>query len=291
MERGKYFKYIFIGPTILILTLTTFYPMTSALITSFRNWKLTRSITPGPFTGFDNYVRAFEDDKFINSFWVTLQMVGISVTLSVILGLFIALLLQKSTRLNLFTRVFLILPFTVAPALKGFLWRFMLNPEFGAFDWLVDTIFPFLEGIVWLERPFWAVFMISITEVWGWAPLIALIFIGGLSTIDTEILDAARTDGANRFQTMMYVTLPMLRPLILLITVLRIIYSLRLFDQVVTMTNGGPGDATETLNFFVYENAFRFFDMGYASAVGYILMIMLFVMTYIYVRLLLQEQN
>ena len=291
MQRGKYFKYVFIGPTLLVLTATTFYPMTYALITSFRNWKLTRSITPGPFTGFDNYVRAFEDDGFINSFWVTLQMVGISVSLSVILGLFIALLLQKQTRLNLFARVFLILPFTVAPALKGYLWRFMLNPEFGMFDFLVDTLIPPLANLVWLEKPFWAVFMVSLTEIWGWAPLIALIFIGGLSTIDKEVLDAARTDGANGFQTMLFVSIPMLRPLILLITVLRIIYSLRLFDQVVTMTNGGPGDSTETLNFFVYENAFRFFDMGYASAVGYLLMIMMFVMTYIYVRLLLQGQN
>jgi len=288
MHRGKYFKYIFIAPTLIILTATAVYPMYFALVTSFHRWKLTRSITRGPYIGLDNYTRAFEDDNFINSLRVTLGIVAISVPISVILGLIFALLLQRSTRLNIFTKTFLILPFTVAPALKGYLWRFMLNPDFGMFDRIVDILIPPLAGFVWLEKSFWALFMLSLTEIWGWAPLIALIFLGGLATIDQEVLDAARTDGANALQTMMYVTLPMLRPLILLITVLRIIFSLRLFDQVVTMTGGGPGNSTVTLNFFVYQNAFRFFDMGYASAVGYILMLLMFVMTYIYVRLLLK---
>lgn len=288
MQRGKYFKYIFIAPTLLVLSATAIYPMYFALETSFRRWKLTRSTTPGKFIGLENYKRAFEDDNFIHSFKVSLEVVAISVPLSVILGLAIALLLQKPTRLNTVAKTLLILPFTVAPALKGYLWRFMLNPDFGMFDRIVDTIIPPLAGIVWLEKTFWALFMLSLTEIWGWAPLIALIFLGGLSTIDQEMLDAARTDGANALQTMLYVTLPMLRPLILLVTVLRIIFSLRMFDQVVTLTGGGPGDSTETLNYFVYQNAFRFFDMGYASAVGYILMLMMFVMTYIYVRLLLK---
>lgn len=289
MQRGKYFKFIFIVPTLVVLTATAFYPMGFALLTSFRRWKLTSSPEPGKFIGLENYARALGDENFINSVKVTFEVVAISVPLSVFLGLAFALLLQKQSRLNNFARVFLILPFTVAPALKGYLWRFMLNPDFGVFDRIVDTFIPALADFVWLEKPFWSVFMLSFTEVWGWAPLIALIFIGGLSTIDQEILDAARVDGTNRFQTMMYVTLPMLRPLILLVVVLRIIYSMRLFDQVVTLTGGGPGNATETLNFFIYKNAFRFWDLGYASAVGYILMIMLFIMTYLYVRLLMKE--
>lgn len=289
MQRGKYFKFIFIVPTLVVLTATAFYPMGFALLTSFRRWKLTSSPEPGKFIGLENYARALGDENFINSVKVTFEVVAISVPLSVFLGLAFALLLQKQSRLNNFARVFLILPFTVAPALKGYLWRFMLNPDFGVFDRIVDTFIPALADFVWLEKPFWSVFMLSFTEVWGWAPLIALIFIGGLSTIDQEILDAARVDGTNRFQTMIYVTLPMLRPLILLVVVLRIIYSMRLFDQVVTLTGGGPGNATETLNFFIYKNAFRFWDLGYASAVGYILMIMLFIMTYLYVRLLMKE--
>lgn len=289
MQRGKYAKYFFIVPALLMLVATAFYPIYFSLETSFRRWKLTQSIEPGKFIGLDNYTRALSDDKFINSFIVSLELVALSVPISVILGMAIALVLQKSTRLNNFTKIFLILPFTVAPALKGYLWNFMLDPTFGIFNIMIGAIFPSLAHTVWLEKPFWALFLIAMTEIWGWAPLIGLIFLGGLATIDPEVMDAARTDGANRFQTMIYITLPMLRPLILLVTVLRIIFSLRLFDQVVTMTRGGPGDSTQTLNFFVYQNAFRFFDFGYASAVGYLLMILMFVMTYIYVRLLLRE--
>ncbi|MCZ6831719.1 MAG: sugar ABC transporter permease [Gammaproteobacteria bacterium] len=131
--------------------------------------------------------------------------------------------------------------------------------------------------------------MLAVTEIWGWAPLIALIFLGALATINLEILEAAKVDGATEWQTFWRVTLPILSPVLLLITLLRIIFSLRVIDQVFTMTGGGPGDATETLNFFVYKTGFQFFDIGYASALAYILMALLYAVAYLYVKALMRR--
>lgn len=289
MQRGKYFKYVLLGPSILILAATALYPIIFALVVSFREWQLARSLTPEKFVGLDNYTRALADERFHNAMWVTLEFTFISVTLSIVLGLAMALVLQRQSWLNTFTKTLLILPFGVAPVLKGYSWRFMLDTQYGIFDQMVDTLFPPLAGIVWLQEEFWALFMLALTEVWGWAPLIALIFLGALGNINPEVMAAARVDGATDWQVFWRITLPLLSPLILLVTLLRIIFSLRMFDQVVTLTGGGPGDATQTLNYFVYIAGFRFFDFGYSSALAYILMAILYLVAYFYVKALLQE--
>ncbi len=289
MQRGKYFKIILLGPALIILAATAAYPLGFTFAMSFRNWQLAKSFTPQDFIGFDHYVRAFTDDIFLNSLKVTLEFVALSVPTSILLGLAMALILQRPTNLNRFVRILLILPFAVAPALKGYSWRFMLDPGYGIFDQMIDFLFPVLKDIVWLQEPFWALTALAITEIWGWAPLIALVFVGALGVIDPEIPDAARVDGANDWQVFRHVTLPLLRPIIMLMTLLRIIYSLRLFDQVATLTGGGPGRSTETLNFFIYRTGFRFLDIGYASALAYILMAILFVVTFLYVKALMRD--
>ncbi len=291
MQRGRYTKYALLGPTLFIIVAVSLYPIIFAFTTSFRDWRLARSLTPGDFIGLDNYIRAFTDENFINSLVVTGQFVVISVSMSIVLGLLFAIILQRRTTLTAIAKICLILPFAVAPALRGFTWRFMLNPQYGAFDALVDAIFPFMADIQWLSEPFWALFMLALTEVWGWSSLVALMFLGALGTINPEITEAASLDGANEWNTFWKITLPMLYPIILLVTLLRVIFSLKIFDQVVTLTGGGPGNATETLNYFVYKNGFRFFDMGYAAALGYILMAIMFVAAYFYVKMLIGEEQ
>ena len=289
MERGKYSKYFLLGPAVIVTLAASIYPMYFALITSFRDWRLARSLVPEDFIGLDNYSRALQDERFLNSFSITVQYIFISVSMSIVLGLFMALLLQKRTWLNTIVKTVMILPFAVSPALRGFSWKFMLNPQYGVFDQIVDTLFPFMADINWLADPVWALIMLAITEVWGWSPLVALMFIGGLDTINPEITEAAALDGANEWHIFWRVTLPLLSPIILLVTLLRIIFSLKIFDQIVTMTGGGPGDATQALNYFVYLNGFRFFDLGYASALGYLLMLMMFIAAFFYVRALMRD--
>ena len=309
----------------MLLLLTTTYPLVYALLNSFRFWVLSK---PGQerWVGFDNYARAFGDSVFLNSLIVSLNYTFIAVVFSVALGLGIALLLQKASRLHTFVKILLIFPFAVSPALKGFSFRFMLDSNSGIFDAIADvfiqvfgalftlggliqypsfqigglevgrlTVFPALEfpittSTVWLGDGFWALYWMAMSEVWGWAPLFALMFLGALGSINDDIFNAARMDGANAWQIFSKITLPLLRPVLLIVTLLKIIFSLRMFDQVVTMTGGGPGRATQTINHLIYQVGFgRSLDMGYASALAYILVIALSVFAFFYVRMLSRQ--
>jgi multiple sugar transport system permease protein len=285
-REPKNVKCLLLTPSLLVVMAVTAYPLVNTFIISFREWRLDRSPRPADFVGLENYIRALSDRFFWNSVYVTITFTIISVVLSVVIGLAMALVLQKPSRFNTVVKTTLIFPFAVAPALKGFSWRFMLNPSWGVYDTLLDTFFPFAADVVWLSHAFWAQFWLAMSEVWGWAPLIALMFIGALGSISPSIFEAAKVEGANNFELFWNITLPLLRPVIIIITLLKTIFSLKMFDQVVTMTGGGPGRATQTLNFYVYLNGFRFIDMGYASALAYLLIIGLTIFAILYVRAL-----
>ena len=292
MRQEKYTKYFLLAPALLTLTATTVYPLVFAFITSFRYWRLDRSPLPQNFIGFDNYLRAFGDPFFLNSVVVTLIFTAISVTLSVGIGLAIALLLhQQKGKFSDFLKVLLILPFAVSPALKGFSWRFMLDSNYGVYDKIIDTLLPFLSDVIWLGEPFWAMFWLAFTEVWGWAPFIALVFLGALGSIDDEVIEAAKIDRASPLQIFWHVTLPLLVPIILIVTLLKIVSSLKMIDQVIALTGGGPGRATQTLNYYVYVTGFKFFDMGYASALAFLLGVVLLIFAFFYIKLIWSQQD
>ena len=322
MRKKRWVPWVLVGPALLIIVLTTIYPLLAALYFSFHKYKLRKppqfaiqfgegglSIDWSLLT-LDNYALAFSDSRFINSLQVTFWFTVISVALSVVIGLAIAVIVQKGGRLHTLTKVLLIFPFAVSPALKGYSWRFMLNENYGIYDLLIDSLIiqpvnallsvinllpiieiqPLSESIVWLGDKFWALFMLAMSETWGWAPLIALMFVGALGSIDEQIFEAARIDGANRLQIFFRVTLPLLRPVILIVTMLKTIFSLKMFDQVVTMTGGGPVRATQTINYYIHQVGFvRSLDIGYASAMSYILVVVLTIFAALYVSLVLNR--
>jgi multiple sugar transport system permease protein len=277
-------------PALVVIAATTLYPLSSALVTSFRRWQLTRSMTPGPFIGFENYARIFDDRGFHNSIIVTLNFTVLSVVLSIVIGLAMALLLYRAGKVNTLIKSLLIFPFAMAPILKGYSWRFMLNAEYGIYDYMIDRLIPPLADIVWLGHRHWALVMLAMSEVWGWAGIIALMFIGAMGAISPEIYDAAKVDGATPSRIFWHITLPLLRPVLLVVTLLKTIFSLKMFDQVVAMTGGGPGNATQTLNYYVYHTAFRALDMGYASALAYVLVLTMGLFAFVYVRILLKRE-
>ena len=285
-KRKQYAKFFLLAPALLLIVGTTIYPLISAFILSFQRWRLNRSPTPTDFVGLDNYLSAFGDQYFLNSILVTLEYTAISVSLTIAIGLAMALFLQKRTRLNLFVRMFLIFPYAVSPALKGLSFVFFLNPDYGIFTALISMVFPPAKDIVWLADPLWGMFWLAVSETWGWVPLYTLMFIGALGSISTEIFEAAKVDGAHNWDVFWKITLPLLKPILVIATLLKTIASLKLFDQVVTMTGGGPGRSTQTLNFYVYLTAFRNLDMGYAAALAFILTAVLAIFSYFYVRAL-----
>ena len=287
--HDRYLKYVLVIPAALVVFVTAIYPLLRSLWISVHDWRLNRSNTIGPFVGLDNYSWAFEDEDFLNSLWVTFNFTAWSVVLTVLLSMGMALLLYKGGWFRTTVRTLLVLPFAMSPALVGVSWRFMFNPEFGLFEALLSGAFPWLAGIAWLSDPFWAMTVLIASDVWNWAPFFTMVYIGGLGAIPTEAQEAARIDGASEWRVFWDVTLRLWMPVIMIGVVLKTIFSLKMFDQVYMLTNGGPGNATQTLAHFIYFNGFKYYDMGYASAVSYILVIPMIVLAFIYVRMVFRS--
>lgn len=290
--RDRALRYVLIVPAILVVVGTTFYPLAISLITSFRDWRLTRSTVPGPFIGVEHYLFALtEDTDFANSAWVTFLFVAIDVTITVVSSVALALLLRRVGVLQSVIRAVLILPFAVSPALVGISFRFMFNAESGVYTWLSWTLIPGMNGVVWLADRWLALLVLVFSDVWRWVPYMTLVVLGGLAGLSREPEEAARTDGASEWQVIRDVTLPQLVPVITVVAVLKTVFALKMFDQVVTLTGGGPGTSTQTLAHLVYSIGFRWFDMGYASAAAWILTAMLIALAVVYTRLVLRKPD
>jgi multiple sugar transport system permease protein len=269
--RDRWLKYVLILPAALLVVGTAIWPLAVSLTTSFRDWRLTRSLTPGEFVGLEHYAVALTDDPdFANALRVTAAFVGIDVTITVLSALGLALLLRRAGVLQSVTRAVLILPFAVSPALVGISFRFMFNAEMGVFTWLAGTLVPWLRGFVWLADPWASLLVLVFSDVWRWVPYMTLVVLGGLSALPRE---------------------PALLPVLAVVAVLKTVFALKMFDQVVTLTGGGPGSSTVTLAYLVYNLAFRWFNMGYASAVAWILTAMLVVLAVFYMRLVLRKPD
>ena len=289
--RDRHLKYALLLPAFLIVMVTTFYPLAYSFATSFREWKLSRQRGPQGFVGFDNYARAFADEHFLGSLQTTAIFVVSSVVATVFLSVLLALLLRRTGPLHTFTRIIIILPFAMSPALIGVSYRFMFNPEFGVLAKGIGAVAPALKDIAWLDDPSYAMVVLVLTDVWHWTPYMTFMCMGGLAAVPRATEEAALIDGASNMRAFIDIVLPQMRNVILVVAVLKTIFALKMFDQVVTLTGGGPGRSTETLSYFVFNAGFKWFDMGYASALAYILTAIMMVVSIWYVRLLLQDRK
>ena len=289
--QDRLLPYWLLVPSFIIVLATTIYPLAYSFITSFRAWDMTESRTPQGFVGFDNYIYAASESAFLNSLWVTFIFVFASVTLTVVLAMALALLLRRKGPMHTFTRIILILPFAMSPALIGVSYRFMFNPEFGVLAKGLGAIFPSLQGIPWLADPDLAMGILVLTDVWHWTPYMTFMCLGGLASVPKETEEAARIDGASNLRIIFGIILPQMRGVILVMAVLKTIFALKMFDQVVTLTGGGPGTSTETLAYFIFNVGFRWFDMGYASALAWILTAIMMFISIWYVRMLLSDRK
>ena len=295
--RDRHLKYLFVLPALFVVAATAIWPLSQSFYLSFREWKLNRARDSKPlweyqYDGleniaylFDNYLYALEDDLLWNSIRVTSIFTFASVLASVGLALGLALLLAPGGKFRLTVRTLLILPFAMSPALIGVSWRFMFQPDFGLFKAFFDVLIPPLADMDWLGDTTLAMVALVGSDVWHWTPYLTLVLIGGLATVPQDAREAAMIDGAGSWRVFLDVTLPSILPVLAVCLVLKTIFSLKMFDQVYMLTNGGPGNSTQTLAHYIYFNGFKYYNMGYASAVSYLLVIPMFGLTWIYMKL------
>lgn len=292
MNADRLLKYWLIAPAFLVIAATLVYPLVAALWYSVHDWNIAQQATLGPFVGLDNYTRVFADDPdFWHSTRVTLIFTAFSVVITLGLAMALALLLTGGDATRVYVRTLLVIPFAMSPALLGISWRFLLNPEFGAFSAVIGFVFPWLKGVPLLADPTLAMVALVASDVWHWTPYFMLMFIGALAALPQETIEAAQVDGANKTRVFWEIMLPQLRPVLAIAVLLKAIFSLKVLDQVVTLTNGGPGTATETLAHFVFQTAFRWYDLGYAAAVAYLLAAVMAVLAGIYSRYVMERHS
>jgi multiple sugar transport system permease protein len=277
-------KYVLVLPGVLVVFATAVWPLIDAAALSVRVWKLSRSSTPGAFIGLENYLQALESPEFLNAVWNTLLFVVLTVTLTTSLALGLGLLLVKGGTLRRTVQALLLLPFAMSPALVGVSWRFMFNPEFGLFAALFGAIFPPLANVNWLATPTLAFTALVMADVWAWTPFMTLVLIGGLAAIPQETIEAASVDGASPARTVFQIIVPQLMPVLAVVVILKTIFAQKAFDIIFMLTQGGPGEATQTLVYYAYLNGFKYYDMGYAAALSWFMVIPMIALTFLYTK-------
>lgn len=211
-----------------------------------------------------NYLLMLQDGEFWNGLKITLVLYLLSLVLQLVLGTYVALLLHSSRKLSGIVRTLMISPFVLPPVVVGMMWLVVLDPSIGAANWLLQSVG--LPRSDWLASPQWVIPTVAFIDTWQWTPYVALIVLGGLQSLPPNVYEAAQIDGASRWKTFWRITLPLLMPTIVTAAILRSVDLLRFFDIIYITTQGGPGNASNTLNIYGFRKGFEFFEIGYASA-------------------------
>ncbi|WP_457662889.1 carbohydrate ABC transporter permease [Sinorhizobium medicae] len=204
------------------------------------------------------------DGEFWNGLYVTFALYILSMVLQLVAGIYLAMLLFHSKRLSGLLRSLLISPFMMPPVVAGMMWLVILDPSLGAANYILESVG--LPPSEWLASPVWVIPTIALIDTWQWAPYVALIVLGGLQSLPPSVYEAAQIDGASSFRIFRRITLPLLLPTIVTAAVLRSVDLLRFFDIIYITTQGGPGNASNTLNIYGFRVGFEFFNIGYSSA-------------------------
>lgn len=262
---------LFLLPAVLVVAAAQFYPLASSAIISFFDWSLARSPTIGPFVGFDNYVRTFSDPIFADAVTYTVVFAISSTALQLVCGLGIALLTVGESYTLRLVRTLLMLPMVVAPVAVGTIWRMILSARVGPLNQGLAAIG--IDGPNWLGDPIWAAFSLIMIDAWEWTPFVAITLTAALTSLPGDLLRAASVDGAGRWKTFRYIVLPMILPVIVLVAMFRLIEAFLTLDIVFTTTAGGPGYATHTMSFWIYQQGLKYFNISYAAASSWVMLL------------------
>jgi multiple sugar transport system permease protein len=270
---------LFTLPAIVGLIGFTIYPVLNALYYSFNEY----SIIEKPYwVGIENYTRLLTDDPlFTTSLKNTLYFVIVAVPLQVVVAFLLALLLNLKVRGQAFYRTLFYLPSIMPVVATSMLWLWIYNPQYGIFNTILGLFG--IQGPGWISSPTWAMPSLILMSVWGVGGWV-VIYLAGLQDVPVEMLEAAELDGATNFRKLIHITVPLMSPYILFHVINGLIFGVQYFTEVFIMTRGGPGTATLVYSMYLFQNAFQYFKMGYASAMAWIMFIIVLVATFIVFR-------
>jgi multiple sugar transport system permease protein len=274
---------LLVGPTVLVLAALVIYPLVYVIYVSFHRWFLFEESHPS--VGVDNYERFLtgEDHQlFWNAVKLMFVYAGVALGAELVLGFLLAALFYTKMRGVEIFRTLFVIPILIAPIVVGQIWRFMLEPSYGVINYVLSLVG--ITGPAWVSDPDVAIYTIIMVDVWQWTPFVFLILLAGLHAMPGSIEDAAELDGARFVKKSIFVTIPLLKRVILVIILLRGIDLLRSFDLVYALTLGGPGNSSNTLPFFTWNQGFKLFELGRASALGIMVVLIINVVVFFVIK-------
>jgi ABC-type sugar transport system permease subunit len=273
--------WLFAAPSLAIILVFIVYPITQSFWYSLHEWRI--GADEQLFTGLDNYARLLADELFWNALRITVVFAVASVVIQMLLGYAAAAALLRDSLLNRIVRSVFFFPTIVSLATIGLVWRFLLDPSIGLVSGISEALTG--TGVAWLQDPALALPTVIFVSVWKNVGFTMVILLAGLKGVPAHLYEAARIDGASGFQLTRHVTLPSIRPTLLFTTMILTINSLQVFDLVYVMTNGGPVFSTDTLVTMMFREGFENFDIGYASAIAWVIFLIILALSVLQLRL------
>ncbi len=273
----------FVAPALMLLLLVTVYPVFSVMYLSLQRKLLIFDISK--FVGLDNYVFLLQDDRFWNAMKNTSYFTAASVSLELLLGLSIAMLLHRSFRLKGPARALVLIPWAIPTVVSAKMWEWMYNTDFGILNYLIGS------KVNWLGDPFWAINAAVFMDVWKTTPFVVILLTAGLQVIPRELYQAAKIDGAGSWEIFKRITLPLLKPVILIVLIFRTLDAFRVFDAIYVLTGGGPANTTETLSIYAYKVLFQTLQFGYGSTLSVVVFLCIGCISIFYVQILSRDMR
>jgi len=272
---------VFVGPAGIVMVLIILYPLIFSFYSSFHKLFISRSMEMTP-VGWQNYIYLLGHYLFFKSVKITMIYTGATVPLAYLLGLVAALLLNTDIKFRKFFRSVFLLPMMVAPVVVAMVVRVMLTNEFGIVNYLLSLLG--ITAPIWLGTTKWALFSVVMVGVWITIPFNFIILLAGLQGIPTQIYEAAKIDGCSNLQSFGYITFPLLKPMSVIVVMMGIVNSFKVFEAIYALTSGGPGNATLTLTYYAYSLGFNSFRLGRAAASSTIIFLIALVVTLAFLR-------
>jgi len=279
-RRNEYLFYI--SPAFITLFVILIYPLGYSFWLSFHKWTLQTFKQGIPWVGFQNYIDLFSNPEFLKSIQITFTFLISAIFFEFVLGMGLALLLNHDLKGKNIMRSLILLPMMCTNVVIGLTFRLLFNYQFGLVNYYLTQLG--FTPVQWLSDPTMAMRAVIIVDVWNTTSFVALLLLAGLQALPEEPYEAAHIDGASAIQRFRYLTLPLLRPTILVVLIWRFIDTFRIFDVIYLLTGGGPARATETVSIYVYRNGFQLFNLGLASASSYIMILIMLVVAAILAR-------
>jgi ABC-type sugar transport system permease subunit len=275
--------FFLILPAVIVIFAIVIYPLINTLIQSLYDFNLAFPNLK-KFVALGNYVNILKQSLFWRSLLYTVYFSVISIVLEVIIGFIVALILNENFRGKWAVRTLIIVPWAIPPVVNATIWKWIANPEYGSLNSILMSLGIIHKYKIWLSDPFWSIILVAVADIWKYIPLVAILLLAALQTIPETLYEAAKIDGASPIKRVFNITIPLIKPALIVVLILRTLEAFKVFDLIFIMTRGGPAFKTTFISYYIYVETFTNMNIGKGASIAYIIAIFMTFISYLYIR-------